>query len=274
MEKFEVLICICFGWVMCMIFVLCVLLLLVYIWFNMLFMWLELWILVIYFVGFVMICVLWYFVLFCWCGSKVVLVFDVLLVLLVLVCLIYLMLVEDVFYECGVKFVISDWVFLIFVILIVMEMICCIMGWFIFMLILICLIYVLVWGKWVGGIFYFFGLSVEILLYCSFYFLEGMFGLIVVISWSFVFMFILFGVFLVCFGVGDYIMDVLCVVVGKVVGGFGFIVVLVLGLMGLVFGFSVVNMVFIGVIIIFMMKKVGFFVCFVVGVEVVVLTGG
>lgn len=219
LEKFEVPTRTRFGWVTRTISVLCVLLSLAHIWFNTLSTWSELWISAIHFAGFAMICALWYPALPRWRESKVALAFDVLLALLALACLIYLMLAEDALYERGVKFVTSDWVFSILAILIVMEMIRRTMGWFIPTLILICLTYVSLWGKWAGGIFHFPGLSAETLLYRSFYSSEGMFGSIAAISWSFVFMFILFGAFLVRSGVGDYIMDVSRAAAGKVVGG-------------------------------------------------------
>ncbi|EGR0410502.1 TRAP transporter permease [Vibrio cholerae] len=274
LEKFEVPTRTRFSWVTRTISVLCVLLSLAHIWFNTLSTWSELWISAIHFAGFAMICALWYPALPRWRESKVALAFDVLLALLALACLIYLMLAEDALYERGVKFVTSDWVFSILAILIVMEMIRRTMGWFIPTLILICLTYVSVWGKWAGGIFHFPGLSAETLLYRSFYSSEGMFGSIAAISWSFVFMFILFGAFLVRSGVGDYIMDVSRAAAGKVVGGPGFIAVLASGLMGSVSGSSVANTVSTGVITIPMMKKAGFPARFAAGVEAAASTGG
>ncbi len=141
-------------------------------------------------------------------------------------------------------------------------------------MIIVCLSYVVLWGKWAGGIFHFPGLSMETLLYRSFYSSEGMFGSISRISWSFVFMFILFGAFLVRSGVGDYIIDVSRAAAGKVIGGPGFIAVLASGLMGSVSGSSVANTVSTGVITIPMMKKAGFPSRFAAGVEAAASTGG
>lgn len=94
------------------------------------------------------------------------------------------------------------------------------------MLIVISLTYVTVWGSWIDGVFSFPGLSFETMLYRSFYSSEGMFGPISRISWSYVFMFILFGAFLVKSGAGDFIINVSRAVAGKIIGGPGFVAVL------------------------------------------------
>ncbi|EPI8561103.1 TRAP transporter permease [Vibrio fluvialis] len=254
--------------------VLGVLLSLAHIWFNTFSTLPELWISATHFVGFAMICALWYPASIRWRDSKIALGVDVMIALAALACLIYIPLAEDALYARGVKFVTSDWVFAIMAIVIAIEMIRRTMGWFIPILIIVCLSYVVLWGKWAGGIFHFPGLSMETLLYRSFYSSEGMFGSISRISWSFVFMFILFGAFLVRSGVGDYIIDVSRAAAGKVIGGPGFIAVLASGLMGSVSGSSVANTVSTGVITIPMMKKAGFPSRFAAGVEAAASTGG
>lgn len=274
LQKYELPTRDAFPWVTKTIATLGVLLSLAHIWFNTFSTLPELWISATHFAGFAMICALWYPANIRWRDSKVALGVDVMIALAALACLIYIPLAEDALYARGVKFVTSDWVFAIMAIVIAIEMIRRTMGWFIPILIIVCLSYVVLWGKWAGGIFHFPGLSMETLLYRSFYSSEGMFGSISRISWSFVFMFILFGAFLVRSGVGDYIIDVSRAAAGKVIGGPGFIAVLASGLMGSVSGSSVANTVSTGVITIPMMKKAGFPSRFAAGVEAAASTGG
>ncbi|ENY6169610.1 TRAP transporter permease [Vibrio fluvialis] len=274
LQKYELPTRDAFPWVTKTIAVLGVLLSLAHIWFNTFSTLPELWISATHFVGFAMICALWYPANIRWRDSKIALGVDVMIALAALACLIYIPLAEDALYARGVKFVTSDWLFAIMAIVIAIEMIRRTMGWFIPILIIVCLSYVVLWGKWAGGIFHFPGLSMETLLYRSFYSSEGMFGSISRISWSFVFMFILFGAFLVRSGVGDYIIDVSRAAAGKVIGGPGFIAVLASGLMGSVSGSSVANTVSTGVITIPMMKKAGFPSRFAAGVEAAASTGG
>ncbi|WP_408057196.1 TRAP transporter permease [Veronia nyctiphanis] len=148
------------------------------------------------------------------------------------------------------------------------------MGWFIPVLIVVALSYVVWWGSLINGVFSFPGLSAETVLYRSFYSSEGLFGPISRISWSYVFMFILFGAFLVKSGAGDFIIDVSRAVAGKIIGGPGFVAVLGSGLMGSVSGSSVANTVSTGVITIPLMKKAGFPARFSAGVEAAASTGG
>jgi len=261
-------------WVTVTITIFGVMLSLLHIWFNTFSTISELWISATHFAGFAVMCSLLYPAHRRLIHSKWALAFDVLLALGAIACLVYLPLAEDALYERGVKFVTSDWVFAILAIVIVTELIRRTMGWFIPTLIIICLSYVVWWGKWATGIFHFPGLSLETLLYRSFYSSEGMFGPIARISWSFVFMFILFGAFLVRSGVGDYIINVARAAAGKIIGGPGFIAVIGSGLMGSVSGSSVANTVSTGVISIPLMRKAGFPARFAAGVEAAASTGG
>lgn len=261
-------------WLSVTITVWCVLLSLLHIWFNTFATLSELWISVTHFAGFAVICALLYPPHRSVINSRWALGLDICLALGAIACLIYLPLAEDALYQRGVKFVAADWVFAILAIVIVTELIRRTMGWFIPILIIVCLSYVVWWGKWATGIFHFPGLSLETLLYRSFYSSEGMFGPIARISWSFVFMFILFGAFLVRSGMGDYIVNVARAAAGKVIGGPGFIAVIGSGLMGSVSGSSVANTVSTGVISIPLMRKAGFPARFAAGVEAAASTGG
>ncbi|NOH62832.1 TRAP transporter permease [Vibrio sp. RE88] len=247
---------------------------LLHIWFNTIATLPELWISAIHFAGFAIICALWYPAHGSLKGNRTALIADVGLVIAILACVVYLPFAEDALYERGMSFIASDWFFSVLAIAIVIELIRRTMGWFIPVLILVCLSYVVLWGKWTTGLFHFPGLSFETLLYRSFYSSEGMFGPISRISWTFVFMFILFGAFLVRSGVGDYILAVAKAAAGKIIGGPGFIAVIGSGLMGSVSGSSVANTVSTGVISIPLMQKAGFPPRFAAGVEAAASTGG
>ncbi|NRF14244.1 TRAP transporter permease [Vibrio coralliilyticus] len=247
---------------------------LLHIWFNTIATLPELWISAIHFAGFAIICALWYPAHGSLKGNRTALVADIGLVIAILACVVYLPFAEDALYERGMSFIASDWFFSVLAIAIVIELIRRTMGWFIPVLVLVCLSYVVLWGKWTTGLFHFPGLSFETLLYRSFYSSEGMFGPISRISWTFVFMFILFGAFLVRSGVGDYILAVAKAAAGKIIGGPGFIAVIGSGLMGSVSGSSVANTVSTGVISIPLMQKAGFPPRFAAGVEAAASTGG
>lgn len=274
LQKYELASRTAFPWLNKLITGLGVVLSLLHIWFNTFSTLPELWISATHFAGFAILCALCYPAHHSLNTSKVALVVDVLIALAALACLVYIVVAEDALYQRGVTFIASDWVFALLAIAIVMEVIRRTMGWFIPLLILVCLSYVVIWGQWASGMFHFPGLTFETLLYRSFYSSEGMFGAISRISWSFVFMFILFGAFLVRSGVGDYIIAVAQAAAGKIIGGPGFIAVIGSGLMGSVSGSSVANTVSTGVISIPLMKKAGFPARFSAGVEAAASTGG
>ena len=101
-----------------------------------------------------------------------------------------------------------------------------------------------------------------------------MFGLTAQISSTFVFMFIIFGAFLLRSGAGDFIVRLAGCLAGRYVGGAGMVAVIGSGLMGSVSGSAVANTVSTGVITIPMMQKSGFPSQFSAGVVAAASTGG
>ncbi|MBJ7555559.1 TRAP transporter permease [Marinomonas spartinae] len=234
----------------------------------------ELWVSSFHFAGFGALCALLVPARPKWRDSKLALFFDALIVLALIVMVLYIVFFEDALYARGVTFDTGDWIVSSVSILLALELIRRTSGWFIPLLILVALTYVVWWGKWLAGPFSFPGLSVETLLYRSFFSTDGMFGPISRISWSFVFMFILFGAFLVKSGAGDFIIDLSRSLASKMIGGPGFVAVLGSGLMGSVSGSSVANTVSTGVITIPLMRKAGFPARFAAGIEAAASTGG
>ncbi|MBY4677431.1 TRAP transporter permease [Marinobacterium arenosum] len=249
---------------------------LAHIYFNTLGTMSELWVSAIHFGGFALICALMVPSIRSSSAAKqkLALVLDVLVGLAAIACTLYLIGFEDALYDRGVHFIASDWFFSLCAIFIALEMARRTTGWFIPSMILVALTYVFWWGPYIEGIFGFAGLSLETLLYRSYFSSEGMFGQIARISWTYVFMFILFGAFLVKSGAGDFIIELSRCAAGRFVGGPGFVAVLGSGLMGSVSGSSVANTVSTGVITIPLMQRAGFPARFAAGVEAAASTGG
>ena len=249
---------------------------LAHIYFNTLGTLSELWVSAIHFSGFALICALMIpaFKATTAGGRRLALTFDIAIGLVAIACTVYLILFEDALYDRGVNFVTSDWVVSFIAIAIALELTRRTTGWFIPSLIVVALTYVFWWGPYIDGIFGFAGLSLETVMFRSYFSSEGMFGSIARISWTYVFMFILFGAFLVKSGAGDFIIELSRVAAGRFVGGPGFVAVLGSGLMGSVSGSSVANTVSTGVITIPMMRKAGFPARFSAGVEAAASTGG
>ncbi|AXS82313.1 MULTISPECIES: TRAP transporter permease [Marinobacter] len=207
-------------------------------------------------------------------GQRVVFGVDVVLGLGALASAFYLILFEDDLYQRGVNFNTADWIVSIAAVILILEFARRTVGWFIPLLCIVALSYVAWWGQYVDGIFNFPGLSWETVLFRSYLGGQGMLGSIARISWTYVFMFILFGAFLVKSGAGDFIIELARCAAGRFVGGPGFVAVFASGLMGSVSGSSVANTVSTGVITIPLMRKAGFPARFAAGVEAAASTGG
>lgn len=247
---------------------------LAHIYFNTLGTLSGLWVAAIHFGGFGFICALIYPLQRSRVQSPVVLAVDISIGLAAIGTAIYLILNETALYDRGVNFSTGDWIASLVAIGIALELLRRTSGWFIPALIVVSMTYVFWWGQYLDGIFHFPGLSLETLLFRSYYGDEGMFGSIARISWTFVFMFILFGAFLVKSGAGDFIVDLARCAAGRFIGGPGLVAVIGSGLMGSVSGSSVANTVSTGVITIPLMKKAGFPARFAAGVEAAASTGG
>ncbi|MFT2097807.1 TRAP transporter permease [Marinomonas sp. 2405UD66-6] len=261
-------------WLNRFVFTLSVLLAVAHIYINTLGTLPELWVSAFHFAGFGALCALLIPANPKWRNSKIAMIFDSAIVLALVAMVFYIILFEDALYNRGVTFNTGDWIVSFVSVALALELIRRTSGWFIPFLILVALTYVVIWGQWLGGMFTFPGLSLETLMYRSFFSTDGMFGSISRISWSFVFMFILFGAFLVKSGAGDFIIDLSRSLASKMIGGPGFVAVLGSGLMGSVSGSSVANTVSTGVITIPLMRKAGFPARFAAGIEAAASTGG
>ncbi len=199
---------------------------------------------------------------------------DVLIGLAALGTGVYLTLAEEAFYARDARFSTADWIAAGVAIALAIEFARRATGWLIPGLIILAGSYVVLWGQWLDGVFAFPGLSLETLFYRSYFGTEGLFGPIARISWSFVFMFILFGSVLVRSGAGDFIIALARLAAGRLTGGHGLVAVFSSGLMGSVTGSAVANTVTTGVVTIPLMTRAGMAPRFAAGVEAAASTGG
>jgi len=103
---------------------------------------------------------------------------------------------------------------------------------------------------------------------------EGVFGIPLGVSSTFIFLFILFGAYLESTGLGRFFIDIANSIAGWSSGGPAKVTVLASGMMGTISGSSVANVVGVGSFTIPMMKKLGYDKDFAGGVEAAGSTGG
>ena len=207
-------------------------------------------------------------------GKATVLALDLVLGLLAVVAAVYLTLFEVALYRRGQTFSTADWVFSTIAVLLAIEFTRRTTGIVIPIMVVVALTYVGWWGRYVEGVFHFPGLTWETVLYRSYYGIDGMFGPIARISSTYVYMFVLFGAFLLRSGAGEFVIDLARAAAGRFVGGPGQVAVLASGLVGSISGSAVANVVTTGVITIPLMKRAGFPPRFAAGVEAAASTGG
>jgi TRAP transporter 4TM/12TM fusion protein len=103
---------------------------------------------------------------------------------------------------------------------------------------------------------------------------EGLFGIPIAVSATFVIIFILFGAFLDKLGAGGFFIDLALALTGRLRGGPALTAVVASGLMGSISGSSVSNVVTTGAFTIPLMRKTGYRPLFAGAVEAVASTGG
>ena len=207
-------------------------------------------------------------------GGYLALTADLLTGLVAVVCALYLMLFEENLYQRGTEFNNWDWLVSGVAVVLAIEFCRRSSGWIIPALALVAFSYATVWGGWLENVFSFPGISLETMLFRSYFGGEGVLGSIAIISASYVYPFILFGAFLLVSGAGEFLIDLARCLAGRTVGGPGLVAVVGSGLMGSVSGSAVANTASTGVVTIPMMKRFGFTPRFAAGVEAAASTGG
>ena len=129
-------------------------------------------------------------------------------------------------------------------------------------------------GPYMPGILAHRGLTLPQLVGHLYFTTEGIFGIPLGVSSTFIFLFILFGAYLESTGLGTFFIDLANSIAGWASGGPAKVAVLSSGLMGTVSGSSVANVVGTGSLTIPMMKKLGYHKDFAGAVEAAASTGG
>ena len=118
------------------------------------------------------------------------------------------------------------------------------------------------------------GQDIKNLVQLLFFTTDGILGTPISVSATFIFVFLLFGAFLVKTGVGNYFNDLAVVLAGRLTGGPAKVAIFSSALQGTISGSSVANVVGSGSYTIPMMKKLGYRKEFAGGVEAAASTGG
>ncbi|MCM3587304.1 TRAP transporter permease [Mesobacillus maritimus] len=129
-------------------------------------------------------------------------------------------------------------------------------------------------GSYIPGIFGHGGFSVNRVIDYLFYGSEGVFGIAIGVSATFVFLFILFGAFLSRSGFSQFINDFALTIAGRSPGGPAKVAVIASSLMGMINGSALANVATTGTLTIPLMKKNGYKARFAAAVEAVASTGG
>ncbi len=187
---------------------------------------------------------------------------------------VYLVLFEDALHARNEVPTQVDLVFAAIAIILMIEITRRTAGYIIPVLAVLFLSYGLWLGKYFSGLWNFPGVTVERMLYRMYFAPDGIFGTIATISSTFVFLFVLFGAFLLKSGAGDFIIRLSIAMMGRMIGGPAKMAVFASGLMGSISGSAVANTVGTGSITIPLMKKVGFTPRFAGGIEAAASTGG
>ena len=148
-----------------------------------------------------------------------------------------------------------------------------VVGWPIVTIAGLFLVYAFV-GPEIPGTFAHRGVSPEMLVQHLYFTTEGIFGIPLGVSATFIFLFILFGAYLEKSGLGAFFIDLANAVAGWARGGPAKVAVLSSALMGTVSGSSVANVAGTGSFTIPMMKKLGYRPEFAGAVEAAASTGG
>ncbi|WP_051239804.1 TRAP transporter permease [Pontibacillus halophilus] len=130
------------------------------------------------------------------------------------------------------------------------------------------------WGRQMPGFLIHRGVDLDTIVKSMFFTTEGILGTPLAVSSTYIFLFLLFGAFLVKTGVGQYFNDLAVALAGKRTGGPAKVAIFSSALQGTISGSSVANVVTSGSFTIPMMKRLGYRKEFAGAVEAAASTGG
>lgn len=166
-----------------------------------------------------------------------------------------------------------DFIVGLIAIILILEVARRVVGYPMVIIAILFLIYALV-GRHIPGQLAHRGVRLTSLVQHQFFTTEGIFGIPIGVSSTFIFLFILFSAYLEKTGMGEFFIDLANTVAGWATGGPAKVAVISSGLMGTVSGSSVANVVGTGSFTIPMMKKLGYKGEFAGAVEATASTGG
>ena len=167
----------------------------------------------------------------------------------------------------------TDMIVGVIAILLVLEAARRVIGWPMVIIALVFIAYAL-FGRYIPGPLAHRGVKVPNLVQHLYYTTEGIFGLPIGVSSTFIFMFLLFGAYLGKTGMGEFFIDISNSIAGAAPGGPAKVAVISSATMGTLSGSSVANVVGTGSFTIPMMKKLGYKPEFAGAVEATASTGG
>ena len=129
-------------------------------------------------------------------------------------------------------------------------------------------------GEYLPGLFRHSGYSINRLVNTQFMALDGIFGIVANIFATYVFLFVIFGVFLKKSGAAQFFVDLPYALAGRLRGGPAKVALLVSALMGSITGSPVANVMTTGTFTVPAMKRMGYTARFAGGVEAAASTGG
>jgi TRAP transporter 4TM/12TM fusion protein len=189
------------------------------------------------------------------------------------VCLYILLFERDVHLVQGSVAITRDYVFAVLSVLLVFEATRRISGLAMVIIPAFFLLYA-VYGYYIPGVFGHAGVSWKRLLFRMFLTYEGLWGITLTVSSTFIFLFILFGSFLQKSGVTQLFNDIAFSLGARRRGGPAQVAVIASALMGTISGSAVANVVTTGSFTIPLMKKTGYLPQFAGAVEASASTGG
>jgi TRAP transporter 4TM/12TM fusion protein len=130
------------------------------------------------------------------------------------------------------------------------------------------------WGEYIPGILGHTGFSLKRIIYQTYLSSEGIFGVALGVSATYIFLFILFGAFLAETGMGGFIKDFALCLAGRTIGGEAKVAIVTCGLMGMINGSAVGNVAATGTFTIPLMRSAGFKPVFSAGLVAAAGTGG
>lgn len=114
------------------------------------------------------------------------------------------------------------------------------------------------WGEYLPGVLGHTGFTLKRIIYQIYLSSEGIFGVALGVSSTYIFLFILFGAFLSETGMGEFIKNLAMCLAGRTIGGEAKVAILACGLMGMINGSAVGNVAATGTFTIPLMTGVGF----------------